>query len=571
MQFKNFEVCVTRPYEKEYIPNNCSVISMPDGWISDAMTAELGKVCTSRPIMIAGPTGGGKTTFAASICKFCQKHSPGKKVLLLENRTAIATQQKIIMAKQLKSVWAQINDPSALELITDLTGTNLTVLTYQAFVAQYRNIDLKQYDWVILDECHYFLADSTFNATLDLLFWKIPKLLSHAHRVYLTATPGAVLPDICRAEKNNLALCGLCKRCTCASPGKLLLFSFPNHFDRVQLHYFHEINEIVDLIFSHPTERFLIFTGKREKDLDSTSEMYFGAIKSAGISVSYLDRFSKKSSVWQKLCSEGMFDSTALVCTSVLDCGVSIHDPKLRHIVTEATDKTEFLQMIGRKRLRPGEILDVYIRVPGKNEIIKQLDDVQKKLAIINDSFCAARTKQMDSILFRGWIDESTNRPYAHLLNYLGNGTVYPKLTAYHYLQWRKATLEQLLRDTDSYGDSALPRMAHEWLEQSKGYDSTQWLDFDQKANAKAELQAFLESHLGKIVKNIPDFLRQAFSLVQKIKSFPHDETRELGYRALNNRFKALDLPYRICKNECEDFMVIKTDFPHLEKEAKNR
>lgn len=58
--------------------------------------------------------------------------------------------------------------------------------------------------WVIFDEAHYFYSAACFNSHLDQLLWKLPDLFSRAHRLYLTATPGAVLPDICAAEQSNL-------------------------------------------------------------------------------------------------------------------------------------------------------------------------------------------------------------------------------------------------------------------------------------------------------------------------------------------------------------------------------
>ena len=50
--------------------------------------------------------------------------------------------------------------------------------------------------------------------------------------------------------------------------------------------------------------------------------------------------------MWNEVCANSRFSSQVLVCTSVLDCSVSLHDPKLRHIVVETADKTEFLQML---------------------------------------------------------------------------------------------------------------------------------------------------------------------------------------------------------------------------------
>lgn len=46
---------------------------------------------------------------------------------------------------------------------------------------------------------------------------------------------------------------------------------------------------------------------------------------------------------------------------SVIDCGVSISDEQLKHIAICQTDKTTFLQMIGRKRVNEGMRVTLYI------------------------------------------------------------------------------------------------------------------------------------------------------------------------------------------------------------------
>lgn len=128
--------------------------------------------------------------------------------------------------------------------------------------------------WVIFDEAHYFYSDACFNSHLDQLLWKLPDLFSRAHRLYLTATPGAVLPDICAAEQSNLKTCGQCRFCHRDRAGKLLMYQFPNHSGSVKLAYFRQIDEIADLMASRPGEKFLIFISRRETGDISDTRSY---------------------------------------------------------------------------------------------------------------------------------------------------------------------------------------------------------------------------------------------------------------------------------------------------------
>lgn len=132
--------------------------------------------------------------------------------------------------------------------------------------------------WVIFDEAHYFYSDACFNSHLDQLLWKLPDLFSRAYRLYLTATPGAVLPDICAAEQSNLKTCGQCRFCHRDRAGKLLMYQFPNHSGSVKLAYFRQIDEIADLMASRPGEEFLIFTSRRETGDISDTRSYKKAL-----------------------------------------------------------------------------------------------------------------------------------------------------------------------------------------------------------------------------------------------------------------------------------------------------
>lgn len=555
------KVKITRPYEEELIPESCHVIPMPDTWVSSAMVPEIRNFCPVQGIVISGPTGGGKTTLVGNICKHVIKNCPRTKVLLLENRTAIATQQKKVLAASLNSKWSKVQDPVALELTDEFEDVGLVVMTYQKFAARQHQMDLRQFAFVIFDEAHYFLSDSLFNPHLDKIFWKLPQLFNRAIRLYTTATPGAVLSDICAAENQNLNRCRTCLYSSCQGKGKLLFYAFPNHFDRVNLFYFRTIDEIAERIKSNPADKFLIFTSACEDENTAAGKSYRKALESHGVSVDYLDSGAKGTDIWREVCDSSSFSSQVLVSTSVLDCGVSFHDPQLKHIVVETADKTEFLQMLGRKRLRVGESINVYIRALGPGKFAARANEIHKSLDVIYAGFHAAETKNYDPLVHKGWTDESHERRYMHLLNYFGNGKVFPKRTADHYLRWQLATLERLLRDSEMLeDDSALPRLAHEWLEQMDGYRAERWLDHEQKANARDALLSFLGEFVGKSLTKCEwtNFSKQAVDLIRKIQKFPHDEARkkELKYRALNNRLHALNIPY-LCQKTNDTYQLI--------------
>ena len=54
--------------------------------------------------------------------------------------------------------------------------------------------------------------------------------------------------------------------------------------------------------------------------------------------------------------------TTILIATSALDCGINIKDSMVKNIVIASDNETTFLQMLGRKRIEPGEEVRLFIK-----------------------------------------------------------------------------------------------------------------------------------------------------------------------------------------------------------------
>ena len=534
------------PYEQETIPEDFHVIDMPDTWVSDALEGVLRAFCPHQAICLHAPTGLGKTTLVGKILKCLP---PGKKAILLVPRTAIAAQQKRILCKARRSKWREVNDPLAFRYNDEYDDIGLTVMPYQKFAIKYREMDLSRYEWAIFDEAHFWYTDVLFNPYADGLLTKLPELFGRAKRLYLSATPGPVLEDIARAERDSsLSCCGSCKSCWRPTCDKILLYRFPERLNRINLFYYQEIDEIVALAYRHPEEKLLIFVSAREGESRSPAASYVKKLEASNVSVEYLDRFKKESETWRKLCDESTFDSQALVCTSVLDCGANIHDDRLRHVVVETTDRTEFLQMVGRKRLNAGESINVYIRAIGKEAINAKLRSVDERLQIIKDCERANSEDDYFRLIWHGWMDESPNRLYMHLLYPISGGRLKVRPTAYHALLWQQAALKTLKRDFVTYDIAALPHLAHAWLNAPEDYSEGRWLSNQLMPVAQQDLTSFLHDHADKVIpaEEWPSIQQRLRALIGDLLKKQHDDKRELGYTALNHRLHELNCCYGI-------------------------
>lgn len=66
--------------------------------------------------------------------------------------------------------------------------------------------------------------------------------------------------------------------------------------------------------------------------------------------------------VFTELTTNKRVDRQVLIATKVLDNGVDIIDDDLCAVVIDHVDKTTFLQMLGRKCVKEGERITLYIK-----------------------------------------------------------------------------------------------------------------------------------------------------------------------------------------------------------------
>jgi len=70
--------------------------------------------------------------------------------------------------------------------------------------------------------------------------------------------------------------------------------------------------------------------------------------------------------------------------TKVLDNGVNIKDDELKHIVIYTNNQTEFIQMLGRKRRKDDEIVNLYLKHRSEDEMYRDYNNsLMKKISFM--------------------------------------------------------------------------------------------------------------------------------------------------------------------------------------------
>ena len=173
---------------------------------------------TSVPIMISAPTGAGKNFFVGNvilpeILKFNRRSEYKKfRVLILSNRVALNVQNKLNYLKiidensgcEAKKYAEEFFDLSDEKKRQVQNFGQVDIISYQQIWFHLRSQQaFENYNFVIFDECHYFVQDSVFNSHIDQLLAKLIANTQSAYRIYLSATIEEIAQQILESAQRG--------------------------------------------------------------------------------------------------------------------------------------------------------------------------------------------------------------------------------------------------------------------------------------------------------------------------------------------------------------------------------
>ena len=190
------------------------------------------------------------------------------------------------------------------------------------------------------------------------------------------------------------------------------VISLPNDYSRYHVYYYHTDDELLRRIEQTPEEKWLIFSMNSEAGIELTEQINWflhaddvavfldSALihtKSTSNSERRARRIQRAQNTYCEIRDTSRFSCRVLVTTTVLDNGVNLHDRALRHIVLPTHDKTEFMQMIGRKRLAEGETANLYIQETAYKTIAQERYSVQRDMQQLQNFLKLNETKEITS------------------------------------------------------------------------------------------------------------------------------------------------------------------------------
>lgn len=433
--------------------------------VSRLLSATLPTLTPTTPVLIQAGTGVGKTSAILEVV-IPYAMEQGLPVWFVSSRAAINAQFKQRLARKLER-----NDiltdytPEGLRHLEDIGP--IKVLTYHRLwsILNANSDEARSVGILVFDEIHALALDATFVGFTGQLLQRIPIAFSSSLRLYLSATPEPVLPDLAQAEGTQ----------------RLTVYRWPAHYQQFRLHFYNSHGDLIDYFNNLPHDvRALIYV-----PFISDGDLLQKRLKPSCQLISAQTK-EKNPALWAQLLETGHLDCQILIATSTLDAGVSLMDPALKHIVCYGLEPAAVLQQAGRKRLKSGERINLYLFNPSRQQLGNRLHKALEELSALNLNFNDPKRFLKDYIL-------GDKFPPARLMtNVECNGTISVNSLSLAYYQREIQRLEQLLRSSSAHPAETL------WCRTFKQPDSkVQQLGHQDEQEAKAQLQTLLQQHIG--------------------------------------------------------------------------
>jgi hypothetical protein len=286
-------------------------------------------------ILIHAPTGTGKSFFVQnSLYDYCKSNN--KKMLYLTNRDIL-------------------KDQFCQELIKDEKTDVIKIHNYQEVEQNLlKNKFPINFDYLVIDECHYFFNDANFNRKTDIMLKYL--LIMDNVKILMSATPDLMIKYL-KIKKIDIK--------------EYVFKQTQNYYNDV---YFYKNDKVIQKMLSElpENEKAIYFTSA--KTAYETHQVFDNSCFVCSKHNRIYGRKSNKDE-FDNIINNKKFNSQILCCTTTLDNGVNIKDKLLKHIIIDQFETDTIIQCLGRKRFEDGEKVNIYI----KNKCGRSLNTVLNK------------------------------------------------------------------------------------------------------------------------------------------------------------------------------------------------
>ena len=449
----------------------------------------------------------------------------------------------------------------------------IQIMTYQGLPdwekANDNDIYTYCWDYIILDEVHFFVEDAPFNARTHSTFTH----LLHSNKAWSTfVIASATIEDIIGPIYEELELAGMSYNDIHPLNSYQVMTNtetmwYINEYRKghYSVYEYSQIRQIADIIKREKQdEKWLVFVSSIvEGNLLKTE------LSRNGISTAFLSASKKKSKVWNRLIKDEIFDERVLVATKVIDNSININDKTVKNVVLPFCYKTDFMQMLGRKRMGEDESVNLYVMHPDKKAVLGRMKLLNEQIKYMNKALNLCEHRQYSGLIYlvkelweKG--DQRINRLFYFDIKYINR--YYPPALylrtndfALYKAQITKDFYEKILSDKTDYLD-----FVKQWL----GMDC----DGEIAVASKWKFRNFKELLDYGLSNTIPNEDRAEFyntfqklfnnEIVEKSNNGAGQSLRDAAKRirkspkirksTMNKELKLLELPYEVIKKNKE-------------------
>ncbi|MBI6875602.1 hypothetical protein [Clostridium aciditolerans] len=309
---------------------------MSKGYVEELIGQAYEKWEPGDNVMILAGTGKGKSHFIKTVLnRHCRNTK--KRVLLLTNRDILKNQVRKDLG----------------------LNTIITVENYQKIESMILDDKaFRDYDYIVMDECHYFFTDSAFNIKTDIFFkWMLDN--NEVCKIFMTATPFVLM--------QYFKLHGIEVKHK---------YELKTNYDYLSnIYMFDDYKTIDGIIESIPKDEQILFISRSAKRAYEVSKKFKGAFICSKHNGQFNDFINQEE--LDNIIKKSIFKSRLLCATTVLDNGINIKEfSKVKHVIIDIFDRDIFIQCLGRKRIGQGETVTLYF----KNYNGKQVNGFKSKL-----------------------------------------------------------------------------------------------------------------------------------------------------------------------------------------------
>lgn len=334
-------------------------------------------------VFLKAGTGCGKTTFVLNVLT---QHAikNGKRILYLVNRTILKQQlMSLLENPHLEAHHAELEanyqkycqdeyDEKSFESIdrsidnhyirytdyeTHFPFLNLTLRTYQNFEEMILEGKTEYYDYIVCDEAHYFMNDSTFS---DKTFVSYRYIMNKGKKKESTVI---LMSATAWYLEKRLLETGCLK-----SENIYYIPSNYDHVSKVNIYLFQQLDSVINRILTErPNSRILFFSNnpavykyfyENHNDISC-----FMAAPTSQTYIKYSDIMTH-ALIEKGENGKWTFNRDKKICitTSAMDNGVSIQDNSINFVFCDFEDICQTIQAIGRKRVDEDDWCYIYLQ-----------------------------------------------------------------------------------------------------------------------------------------------------------------------------------------------------------------